>query len=340
MQAAAWAQTGKSPSPSGRRKSSQSVTPIPTGQPAGPSTDGSNIPSGDGGLDLENSSGDPRDIEADAQSCGGAVQLHPRSVYEEVLGTATFTDKDGKRTTQTIVNEIWQVHTMMCGGKPFATVRKCVGGQKPCPPKHPRRVSLKAIIGHGALRSTLTLPMPRMQFTPEESTDAPIVGLPMFYGINEQQWNDIPERELILCFVKPTIDCVVLNVKAKPIAVKLDTANAVLVTNEPENPNNHNPNNTIASTPKKTIQETCQRPIPEVHNFTDAKQQGRDCAVVFQNSGYYPAMRMGIKYNIVVNVVKWTLDETYSESTTSMQANVWRTFTLNIKQFQPVLKRK
>jgi hypothetical protein len=272
----------------------------------------------DGLVDLDASGGADADPPAGAKTCGGGLELiaaeRTIEIVDEVVNDTTDSQTKLTKPAAYTVQDI----TMKCGGRVLGTSRRCIKpGTRACPPrKRQPTINVRSFIRRAVISGDLKLPMPTPQFVPPPIKDAPLVGMPFFYGVTPRQWNLTISRRLTFCSGSGLdIECGELLVTAKPDIAKLDPGRAL------ENPD---------------IKTTCRRATPNVKTLDDATREGRDCAVVFQKSGIYD-IRLGLRYNITLELTRWEFETPPTITNTTIPVNVWRTITLNIKQIQPVI---
>jgi hypothetical protein len=310
-QTAAFADSGDPLPP---RKGPRNLTPEGTKAPNG------EVNTRTGRVDYRIEDGRTPEPPPAGAGCAGEVEIQPADSEYDVTHVEQTKDKDGKVRSVVVKDYSVQVKTFACGGKVFGVVKRCKVGSGTCPPSKPRpRIAIRSVVRHLALDDTFTLPLPDIRFTPEPSNVAPLVGLPMFYGVPAEQWNREIVRVLHFCTGSGfDADCGTIEVHAKPTAVKFDPG---------------------ASLEDKTIIESCQQPIPEVQSFEDARnEQKRKCAVVFQNAGVYD-INIGLRYLLTATLLRYTWEGAES-SIEKIPVNVWATISLPIHQVQPVLKNK
>jgi hypothetical protein len=259
----------------------------------------------------------PGDLPSGSGVCFSSTAVESKAEetveYEEVITV----DVNKKTIRKSVPLRTFEVKTYSCNGKVLGVSRKCVSGK--CPPaKKKKRPSIWSVVRYAVATDELMLDPPELILTPRPSSDAPLVGLPMFYGTTQAQWNLATIRYLSACSGgTDDYECQFLSVKINADTTLFDPG---------------------ASLDDRSIRETCKRPTPDVHSFEDATNAGRDCAVVFQNAGTFE-VRFGLRYHLDVVVITFSEEDGANSRQADIYATAWQSMSLTTRQRQPVLKR-
>jgi hypothetical protein len=252
--------------------------------------------------------------------CMSEIEEQPEERVVDIKRKEITVDANNQEHTRLVYDHTEQQTIHSCGGQVIGIVRKCLRGNCPPQPSLPpssARVSIRSIVRTAAMRGSFQLPEPDAKWVPEPVRDAPLVGMPFFYGVSAEQWAQVIKRSLTVCTFGAYVQCATIALKATIVGVAFDPLNSLR--REPG------------------IRTTCKRPIPKVRSGDDAQREGRDCAVVFQDSGVYD-IRLGLDYRITATVTKSIDDFVRVTTNEPIDVTVWNTHSLIIKQFQPVLE--
>ncbi len=305
-----------------------------SGSPIPPSTTGADPRRGgtgvtvkkDGKVDLQSTAGgsgaaDQGDqLPANAAICMSEINEQPEERVVDIEHKEITVDANNVEHIRNVYDRTEQQTVYSCAGQVIGIVRKCIRGNcppQPSRPQTPARISIRNAVRTATLRGTFQLPEPVAKWVPEPVRDAPLVGMPFFYGVSADQWRQVIKRSLTICTIGEFVQCASIAVKATITGVEFD------------------PLNSLKQEPG--IRTTCKRSIPNVKSGDDARREGRDCAVVFQDSGVYD-IRLGLDYNIDATITKTIDDFIRIETRDPLTATVWNNHSLIVKQFQPVLK--
>ncbi len=248
------------------------------------------------------------------RACWGNVTEGP--VDEEVDVTRKLTTMvKGKPVVTEVYDHTDRKYTFMCNGAVFKVVTKCVRGNCPPPPPPSRPRNWNLVVRQlTTVSSVVKLPPPSMQFVPKPIRDAPIVGLPFFYGVSKEQFDGMIQRRLVFCFDE---ECGSLNFSAIPRAVVVDPIDRLSRTDV-------------------GVRSSCRRPIPEIRSGEDAARADRDCALVFENSGSFD-LDFGLLYDVGWTLNRWAFTVAPPVSSDRMELTAWTRQTILVHQVQPVL---
>lgn len=269
--------------------------------------------------------GDEADRGQPAQFCWGGSQSKNSEFFETVHQVQVFDAKgkpmkkpDGSPVTKPeIVKKIERI-TYTCNGSSLRVVVRCIldkitpGG---CPPGRPgKKPNIRAFVKTLLANRSIDLPLPRPVFAPQVTKNAPLVGLPFFYGLSEAQFYTPVSDVLSVCFNEED-DCASIRLSAVPERLIFD------------------PGLSLAD---PSLQMNCVRPTPMVSNRGSAAKAGKDCSVTFQKAGSFP-VEFILLYRLTWTLNEWSFVVGPPTITGSIQAPIPVPYTMVVKQRQPVV---
>ncbi len=269
--------------------------------------------------------GDEADPGQPAQFCWGGSQSKSSEFFETVHQVQAFDPKgkplkkpDGSPVTRPeIVKKIERI-TYTCKGASLRIVVRCIfdkitpGG---CPPGKPgKKPNIRAFVKTLLKNGSVDLPLPRPVFAPRVTKNAPLVGLPFFYGISEEQFYTPVSENLRVCFNEYD-DCASIRLSAVPERLIFDPG---------------------ASLADPSLLTKCARPTPAVNNRGSASKAGKDCSVTFQKAGSFP-VEFVLVYRLTWTLNEWSFVVGPPTLTQSIQAPIPAPYTMVVKQRQPVV---
>jgi hypothetical protein len=126
-------------------------------------------------------------------------------------------DKAGNVVTKVVNDKLIMRVEIWCNGSLLRVFDRCIGGN--CPPREPETADLRWLILSKLRTELITFPAPDPFLWPHPSTEAPLPGVPFFFGVQPSQFSSLVERHLTAC---SALDCVSVSMTADPKAVFFD----------------------------------------------------------------------------------------------------------------------
>jgi hypothetical protein len=260
-----------------------------------------------------------------AQFCWGGSQSKSSQFIETPIQVPVLDAKgkplkrpDGSAVTRTEIVKKIEIITYSCKGSTLRVVTRCIfdkitpGG---CPPpKQPKKPYIRGLVRTLLAKGSIDLPLPRPVFAPLVTKNAPLVGLPFFYGVSNAQFYTPISQDLRVCFNEED-DCGSLRLSAVPERVIFDPG---------------------ASLADASLRTKCLRPTPAVNNRDAAAKAGKDCSVTFQKAGSFP-VEFILVYRLTWTINEWSFVVGPPNLTESLPAPVPAPYTMVVKQRQPVV---
>jgi hypothetical protein len=253
----------------------------------------------------------PDDIADSTDGCIGTPAYRTWPAYDVTKNESYVDPKDKKSKTRSVFVRQEQLVTVHCGSRLMRSFTRCLRGA--CPPQQPTLIpDIETVVRRQIGRELLRLEKPQQSLFPKPSSEAPIPGVPFFYGVSDRQFDTIQEFPLTAC---GTLDCVSVLMRAKPVAVYFDPADG------------------------SGKRKTCTSSGPAVSNRNEAKDATgakNPCFVVFQKAGKFKS-RIFLRYEATWTFSQWTLAATPRFGSGTQMGTTSRQLNITVHERQPVV---
>jgi hypothetical protein len=262
-------------------------------------------------LSMGNSSlAGPDDIADSNDGCIGTPRYDTGPEYV-VNKTEWYVDaKDKVRKSRLVYDYKAVLVRVHCGARLMRTFVRCT---KDCPPRPPTPVpDLGRMVQRQVGRELLRLEKPQQSLFPKPSSQAPVPGMPFFYGVADRQFDTTQEFPLTACGL---FDCVSVLLRAKPIGVYFDPGDGI------------------------GKRKTCVTSGPAVSNREQAAKATsaeNPCFVVFQKAGTFNT-RIYLRYQATWTFSQWTLAGAPLIGSGTRTGTTSRQLNITVHERQPVV---